>query len=136
MENGTDLFCLYTIGYACWMPNQVMSMLDRFGAVLVDIRLNPVTTKPGFSKADLQRKFGGRYHWCQDLGNTAYKDGDIQIRDINTGIEYIEKLLHLSPVVLMCGCKDVQHCHRRVAALDIREEIGVDVRHLNAWEML
>lgn len=64
------------------------------------------------------------------LGNRNYKGGPVEIVDLEAGLAQVAALLVHQPVILLCVCAEVQHCHRRLAAEAIVARYGASLTHL------
>ncbi len=118
---------IYTIGYGQSHPSRIEALLDQFGAVLVDIRLNPYG-KPGWKGWELQRTFGDRYIQIRKLGNAEYKTGGMRIVDYEAGRQVLASLDR--PALLLCACHAPEGCHRTVVG-DLLRRDGFTVTELN-----
>lgn len=112
---------LLTLGYT--EPN-AMPRLDAFLAQpdtgLVDIRFSPRSRwYPEFNQAALLRRYGSlKYGHCRELGNVNYnKPGEpIELFTPEEGVRRVIRLLQSGcSVMLLCACKDYEHCHRKIA---------------------
>jgi len=123
---------IYTLGYAQWSIDAVADQLITLGAILVDVRQSPYTTKPGFAKPDLNTRFGDRYVHLPAFGNVNYKEGPIELSDPEKGLRTVEALGR--PPVLMCGCQSPTHCHRSNVAQILANRLNgsIGVEHLRA----
>jgi len=121
---------IYTLGYAQWTADEVDDQLQLLGAVLVDVRRSPQTTKPGFTKDELDARFGSRYVHVPAFGNVNYKEGPIELAQPKLGMATVQSLSR--PPVLMCGCQAPAQCHRSTVATRLAEEWAVSVTHLRA----
>jgi uncharacterized protein (DUF488 family) len=65
---------VYPLGYAQWSVAAARECRDH-EAILVDVRRVPQTTKPGFSKAALTRRFGDAYVHVPAFGNDNDQSG-------------------------------------------------------------
>jgi hypothetical protein len=73
-----------------------------------------------------------RYIGCPQLGNRNYnKPGPIELFAPEIGLRMVRSLIEHYPVILLCGCQDVETCHRKVAAEYLARELGADVVHLS-----
>ncbi len=122
---------LYTLGYARWSLDQVEAVATMRDALLVDVRLKPFSRKPGFAKAALARRLGARYQHVEALGNVNYQGGPIQLRDPDLGLFTLEQHIERQPVILLCGCANVETCHRKTIADLAAERFGLEVIHLD-----
>lgn len=112
---------ILTIGYT---EENAQERIDAFlsneDAALVDIRLQPRSRwQPQFNKAALEARYPAQYIHVQKLGNLNYRPADrakgIDLLDAQSGVSAIIYLLAQGyPVMLMCACKDYEHCHRKV----------------------
>lgn len=112
---------------------------------LVDVRDNPWSRKPGFSKTGLQRFVEGEgiaYTHLKALGCPAEIRKGFDHADAAFEAAYrehlgtqqdalfeLEALAHADPAAILCMERDVAACHRRVIAEWLRER-GFEVRHL------
>lgn len=119
---------IYTLGYANWSIAEVDRRLRDLDAWLADVRQSPHTTKPGFSRPELADRLGDRYDHIPALGNVNYKDGPIELKAPDEGLEQIRT--RGLPVVLMCGCASPATCHRRIVAERLCEQVGGAPTHL------
>lgn len=112
---------VYTFGYSGHEPNQLARFVEAQDALLLDIRLRPLSRSPQWSKKNLIALFGERYRHAGGLGNVNYKGGPIQLADPQEWFEKIGALLRDEgrSVVLMCVCRDFTTCHRRVVAAEL-----------------
>jgi hypothetical protein len=126
-EPQQDLGCLYPFGYS--MPNSIarldklMSDKDTF---LFDIRYSPYSRWPQWRRDALRARYGAAYHYAgRYLGNVNYRqDGPIQLAEPISGIRPV--LLYLSlgfNLVLLCGCRSYENCHRKVIVEMVRERV-------------
>lgn len=102
--------------------------------VLVDVRLTPLSRKPGLSKRRLAAALGAvgiRYLHLRALGNpkenrSAFRAGDARSRDnfrdlLKAGpgaeaLRHVAELLDGETVALLCFERDHQTCHRLLVA--------------------
>ncbi len=121
---------IYTLGYNAWSRDEIAAKLGELGAWLADIRFSPRSQRAGFDQKDLQADFP-TYVWVQELGNRAFKEGGgIRLLDPQRGVARIAELLATRPVVLLCACRRVEGCHRKVAAELVATAAGLPVVHL------
>jgi uncharacterized protein (DUF488 family) len=143
---------IYTLGYSGWKIEDAQAVLKRLNAILVDVRMVPRTRwTPLWNSSALRECLGdasegspragsvqGRYVWLKQFGNVNYKGTfeQIEIADFLAGEKRLRELLAKDAtgkaVVLMCGCRDVNVCHRKVLAQRLAELWGADVIHLTA----
>lgn len=127
---------IYTAGYgAGWSIETLRQALEKTGAALVDIRQAPWSRSPQWQKQTLAAAFGDRYAHVPALGNLNYRGGPIRLANPDLGAAQVGRLLERWPaVLLLCGCKDVEHCHRKIAAercaVSLAERWQIEVVHL------
>lgn len=121
---------IYTLGYARWSIEEVEECLETLDATLLDIRYAPRTTKPGFTRDELDQRLGSRYVHIPAFGNVHYKRDGIKLSDPDRGLEQLRALE--GPFVLMCGCKRPEQCHRSEVAEFIADWEEASIRHLQA----
>ena len=121
---------LYTLGYLAWTPAAVVQCVQDLGAVVADIRFSPTSRHPAWRQATLRRTLGECYRHIGALGNRNYKGGPVELVDLEAGLTTLGELLAVSPVILLCGCRDVQACHRRVVAEACAARYGMPISHL------
>ncbi|MBI5725030.1 MAG: DUF488 domain-containing protein [Planctomycetes bacterium] len=125
---------IYTLGYSGWKVEEIQAMLEKLDAILVDVRMAPRSRMSFFNAGPLQKLLGERYLWLKDFGNRNYKGTfeQIEIVDFATGRMAIEGLVRNGrSIVLMCGCRDVEVCHRKVLAERLARLWKVQVMHLS-----
>lgn len=123
---------LFTIGYASWSFDELKSLIEEKQAILIDIRSSPRSNKPGFNRYALAQRLGERYRHIAALGNVNYRDPDLPIilRDEILGLEGLARLLEKSNVFIMCGCKDLEKCHRLTVAQKMEKRYEIEIEHL------
>ena len=127
---------LYTLGYSGWSLQRITAALARYDAVLVDVRLNPWSRfRKEMRRASLEQSLGARYAHIKDLGNVNYRGGGpVKLHHAERGLISLAKCLQEDNVVILCGCRDLQTCHRLVVAELAAERLGVEVVHLERPE--
>jgi uncharacterized protein (DUF488 family) len=126
---------LLTLGYQTTKPEELKQLVLEHDAFLCDIRFSPYSRYPGWQKQALRDLVGAdRYAWIQALGNVNYRGGEIKLLDFEAGAKLAERALAKKNVILLCGCFDVTHCHRLVAANLLAEKLGVEVEHLQGFK--
>jgi uncharacterized protein (DUF488 family) len=124
---------VYELGYLNmnWPLGALKEWLVERDAVLADIRFQPRSHNPKWAKHVLERVLGERYVHIEELGNLNYKlkgMENIEIADMEKGLSRLWDAPFQS-VVIMCACKDFDHCHRKVVAARV-VELGGEVRPL------
>lgn len=136
-------FRLFTIGYEGWEPGAFVDYLAARGvACVIDVRENPFSRKPGFSKGSLSRALeaaGIQYIHLKALGtprplrDAVKSDGDYGrfFCDMDAYLAtQSEAVSHASAQVrgmtccLLCYERSVDTCHRKIVAAKIAEVVG------------
>ena len=124
---------LFTIGYqdGC-TPADLAGYLALFGAVVCDIRFTPWSQNPTWRREALQLRLGADYVYCHALGNKNHRERNqpIVLFAPEAGLRQLAPILAQRPVILLCACREVTQCHRRVAAEFLAAQLGVAVEHL------
>ena len=127
---------IYTLGYSGWKFEEVDEALVRLDAVLVDVRMVPRSRwAPGWNAKTLEARLGEKYVWLKEFGNRNYKGTfeQIEIADFPAGEKRLREITNTGKaVVLLCGCRDVNVCHRKVLAERLSQSWGAEVVHLTA----
>ena len=120
---------VYHVGYSSPNSEQLLQSLMQDPAMLIiDTRKTPWSWRSAWCRDDkvvgthvipgLRSQWGDRYRYAGHyLGNLNYKHpgAPIKIANIETGLRglrmYLQEGLSL---ILLCGCSDVESCHRLV----------------------
>lgn len=112
----------------------IQYLLSARVSVLVDVRLNPISRKPGLSKTRLAAELGRwgiSYRHFRELGNPrdnrdGYRAGDeeaiarfrrlLQDEAADRALGHVSELLDHEVVALLCFESDHSACHRRLVA--------------------
>lgn len=128
---------LYTLGYSGLAPQELLAFAQREKALVVDVRLSPLSRRAGWAQPALRELLGERYRHVPAFGNRNYKnDGPIALADPGAGFEQVRPWLEQDqPLILLCVCEHWQHCHRRNVAEYIEgrlstSEVGITIHHL------
>ncbi len=125
---------IYTLGYSGWSIEDVEAVLDRLDAILVDVRMVPRSRwAAAWNSAVLAKRLSERYTWLRAFGNVNYKGTfeQIEIADFPAGQQRLREIADTGKaVVLMCGCRDVNVCHRKVLAERLAQAWGAEIEHL------
>jgi uncharacterized protein (DUF488 family) len=126
-SNGSMIF---TIGYEGLTLDEFVRILKDNGIeILIDVRNNPFSRKPGFSRKTLSEMLsiqGIGYIHIPELGipseirksTPPSEEGrllDDYERDLPWKMDRIQKIIEMGRekrIALMCFEKDVRHCHR------------------------
>ncbi len=149
-KNGNGVF-LYTLGYQGLSPKDFVNRLKENDIkVLVDVREISWSRKIGFSKSQLENiisQHGIKYVHMRKLGspspirkklkeNADYESFFSEYGNyLNTQMQELEDLRKITNdaiCCLMCFEKDVNLCHRKIIASEIkkRNNNGLKVIHL------
>ena len=122
---------LYTWGYLGSRPEDLAYYINALHAWLVDIRFNPVSRRPEWNQVPLMQLSSHGYAYIAALGNRNYKGaGPIELAKPEASLDVMRHTLSHQPAILLCACKQLETCHRKVAAEYLAEKLGVDVEHL------
>jgi uncharacterized protein (DUF488 family) len=142
---------VYTIGHSTRTQGELIDILRQYGIpVLLDIRAIPYSRyNPQFNREALMEVMseeGIRYEHIEALGGhrpspevmkAAKSCSDrshgfaeyMKSEEFQRGLDRVIELAATSPVVLMCGEREPEHCHRFWVADALRER-GVEPQHL------
>jgi uncharacterized protein (DUF488 family) len=142
---------VYTIGHSTRTQQELIDILRHYGIpVLLDIRAIPYSRyNPQFNREtmmELMPEENIQYEHIEALGGhrpsqevmKAAKScsdrsvgfaGYMKSKEFAEGLDRVIELASRSPVVLMCGEREPEHCHRFWVADALRER-GIEVRHL------
>ncbi len=133
---------LVSIGYEGRSAEELIQYLRQTGVdVLVDVRLNPISRKPGLSKRRLAASLaqaGIGYLHLRELGNPkdnreGFRRGDrrahdrfreqLQGEEATRALAHVADLLDGEVVGLLCFEGEHSHCHRGLVATALIEEM-------------
>lgn len=132
---------IYSVGYEGMSAKGLAESLSHSGVkVVVDVRLNAISRRPGFSKKSLRAALeaaGLEYVHEPELGNpqdnrAAFRRGDAEgpqtmRRLLSNGsrpaLERVIKLAGTERIAVLCVERDPAQCHRHVIVEMIREEM-------------
>jgi uncharacterized protein (DUF488 family) len=138
---------IVTLGYEGRKLDQFLLILKgNHVKRLIDVRNNPFSLKPGFSKSSLARALesvGISYLHVPELGIESHrrrnlsKDGLTTLfqnfeRELDSKVTLLNRIKELAQkekVALMCFEADVEICHRNVIAKKLRDN-GIDIINL------
>ncbi len=123
---------IYTTGYTGKNVAELPALLDVLDAVLADIRFAPHSRHLEWRKNYLTLLLKHRYRHVPQLGNRKYKEGGIQIHNLELGIRLIESWNE--NIVLMCACADLENCHRNVVKTEL-EKRGHQIKEITDWNI-
>ena len=136
---------LYSVGYEGLTLRGLIDQLTGSGVTtLVDVRLNPISRKPGFSKrslSDALQAAGIDYVHERELGNPidnrdSFRNGDPDARALlrtqyeldDTPIKRVAELAVNGRTAVFCFERDHSSCHRSVVTdMVIEREPSVEV---------
>lgn len=132
---------LLTVGYQGRTPDEFVELIAFWSVdVLVDVRLNPVSRKRGFSKralGELSEAAGVEYRHERELGNPkdnrdGFRGDGLEVAraryaaHLDNGardkFREVRTLARSARVALLCVEQDVGRCHRSVICDRAREE--------------
>ena len=122
---------VYTLGYsnvdAC---EKLASWMADSKTLLIDIRYTPDSYLYDWRGNYLQKHHGRRYRWAGEyLGNVNHKmnNSPIKLANEKTGIRGLQQYLDEGfSLVLLCGCREYEHCHRKTV-VDLLQQAMPDV---------
>lgn len=123
---------LATVGYAHPDAAAIITawMESNPSALLVDIRYSPHSRwSPHWSRKALEAAWGGRYRHIRTLGNVNYnRPGlSIQLADAEAGVRWaVEALQAGHSLLLLCACREYEHCHRKLVEEQVMQAIKTD----------
>jgi uncharacterized protein (DUF488 family) len=140
---------IFTIGYERHELGEFTAiLLEHKIAVLADIRINPNSRKKGFSKKQLAAelaKNGIEYIHIRELGTPQdirervrddqdyvrfFRDYETYLAGQGDALHALAKLASGRNICLMCYERDVNQCHRRAVAENLRKRFGIETAHL------
>jgi uncharacterized protein (DUF488 family) len=112
---------LYTVGYQSGHLSQALELVANGNCRLFDIRFNPYSPNPRYTRAALSAAAGSAYEHLQSLGNINYRNGGpITLLDEARGIARLVDTLESGlDAIVLCACKNLSTCHRNVVAAKI-----------------
>lgn len=132
---------IVSVGYEGRDIDDFLDSIEAAGVdVLVDVRLTPISRKPGFSKTklgDALAERGIEYRHMRELGNPKehrerFHDGRVEtgrrryLRHLNNGArstyDELVELFETRTVAVLCFELDDDHCHRRCILDQATEE--------------
>lgn len=152
-----DLFRQSTVSPGLWsagyegrdIDSFVASLLDAQIGVVADVRLTPISRKPGFSKTHLGQALGEAgidYTHLRGLGNpkdnrAPFRDGRIaegraRFRNLlrsdsaQSDLDELAEHARQSRVAVLCFEKDEERCHRQVVLQTLHKRTALRVRPL------
>ena len=129
---------LYDLGYLGCHLHDLKAAVKVTGATLLDIRFLAFSRNPTWKKDNLVKALGEQYVHCRSLGNENYKVGgmeNVKFVYLERGIIMICGLLQKGPVIVMCACTDVNHCHRHLAVLEYEKRSGQASTHIGPGDL-
>lgn len=122
---------VYLFGYRGRKPGELVALVNKRQAVVMDIRYSPNSRNPAWGKANLIRLLDSHYVSAGNvLGNRNYRSGGpIDIVDLTAGLKLIREQLQRHNVILLCVCANTLICHRLQISNALLDE-GIDVDEL------
>lgn len=146
-----DNLPLFTLGYEGIKLQEFISYLkEKRIKILIDVRKNPWSRKKGFSKSQLEKnlsQYSIKYIHMKRLGSPSVirkkvkEDSDYNyffseyrkyIKTQSDELQTLLKTIEKSICCLMCYEKDVEFCHRKVIASEVKkiDNNGLEVVHI------
>ena len=120
----TDMYWL-TLGYqTCESVAELAALAAHYKAIVVDVRLNPVSSRPDFTKKSLELVLGPQHYvHIEEWGKVRKK---AVIKNLAGGLNRLYNLLATQPssVIIMCSCANYDVCHSKVLTETILEPLG------------
>lgn len=138
---------IYTTSCAGREPDDLRALLERLGAVLIDVRLNPQeATRLVWTRPYLELLIKKRYLHVPLLADRAAKSAmstaateespatkhKPSIQNLQLGMRVV-KALQIDAVI-MCDCASAENCHRHLIAQAFEKE-NFEVRELSEWNL-
>lgn len=128
---------IYLAGYAGHCPERLTALCERLHAIVFDIRLSPTSNDERWRGENLQALLSDRYIGNPAWGNkNRFNGGAIEIMDWKVGLQRFKTLCgdrRPEAVILLCGCRSLQECHRAVVGRRMAVEERYEVRDLHHW---
>lgn len=128
---------IYTLGYQHADIEALARLVNEQHLVIADTRITPYSPLEQWQKANLAARFGRQYVHIREFGNELYKEGGIQIVDMQRGISVARMWLDDGiSLVLLCACHKLTKCHRLVVARELSAATGYPVTHLLPQDLI
>jgi len=132
---------VYTVGYEGRDPAELVSLLHHHGIrVLIDVRLNAISRRRGFSKTALSQALadaGIEYVHERDLGNpkenragyrlghkSAHRRYELHLQSHGSeAVLRVSDLVRSTPTALLCVEREPDSCHRTAVATTLGASI-------------
>ncbi len=121
----------FTTGYTGKDISDLKPLLETLDAMLIDIRFAPFSQVMHWRKVYLKALLGEKYRHIPNLGNRTFGEDKITIQNLNLGIETILNLPF--NIVLMCACKKIENCHRRIIIEELHKR-EVETEEIFNWK--
>jgi len=109
---------LWEVGYAQTHAEKLVEhLMEDENTFLIDLRHNPTTNYQLWTQESLVEKYGKHYKWFGNtLGNKNHHTGrEIELVDPLVGVPILARALSKGKnLILLCGCKRYEDCHRRL----------------------
>lgn len=125
---------IFATGYAGKDINDLKPLVDRLGAILVDIRFTPDSQVMVWRQIYLKILLGSKYLHISNLGNREFRGNNkVSIQNLHLGIETLLGLNTNS--ILFCACREQIDCHRRVITAELQKR-GIETTEIPDWKNL
>lgn len=138
---------IYSVGYEGMTVNGLVERLTgAHVSVVVDVRLNPSSRRPGFSRKELSERLaqaGIDYVHEKDLGNPpdnrdSFRNGDgetgrermrfILLNGSRDALERVVALASKTRIAVLCVEREHRRCHRDVvAAMAVEQNPQIEI---------
>ena len=123
---------IFATGYQSKDINDLKPLVDRLGAILVDIRFAPYSQVMFWRQVYLKTLLGKKYLHISNLGNREFKENNkILIQNLNLGIETLLSLNTNS--ILFCVCAEQKNCHRHVIVQELQKR-SIETTEITNWK--
>ncbi len=122
---------IFTTGYTGKDISNLKPLLETLDAMLIDIRFAPFSQVMHWRKVYLKALLGEKYRHIPNLGNRTFGEDKITIQNLNLGIETVLNLPF--NIVLMCACKKIENCHRRIIIEELHKR-EVETEEIFNWK--
>ena len=123
---------IFATGYSGKDINDLKPLVERLGAILVDIRFAPYSEVMFWRRVFLKTLLGNKYLHIANLGNRNFKEREnISIQNLSLGLETLLSLNTNS--ILFCACAEAEKCHRRVITEELQKR-GIETTEIGDWQ--
>lgn len=121
----------YTTACANKDIDDLKPMLAALDAVLIDVRFSSTAETLRWRQIYLKALLREKYYHIPPLGNRDFRGQRNQIQNLDLGVKILISLS--ANAILMCGCADLNVCHRRVIAEELWRR-GFETKEISDWK--